>query len=105
MNAQDFLDMMRFPAEWQAWGMTPDEDYIQDMIMHLKPGMEHEYDHFRHHAFHHWLTREPTRDQLEKLVRLTFVDPDQEMARSIRAEILAQPNCDAGLRAMISADE
>ena len=102
MKTKDYLEMMRFPSEWQEWGMTPDEEYVSDHIFHLKPGMEHTPEHARHEAFHYWLARDPSTEQLEKLVQLSLLDPDAEMGESIRAEVLKLGNCDDQLRAVIA---
>lgn len=82
--------------------MVPDEEYISDHIFHLKPGMEHTPEHARHEAFHYWLAREPSSQQLEKLAKLSLLDPDAEMGESIRAEILKFGNCNEELREFIT---
>lgn len=102
MNTDDYLELMRFPEEWKEWALVPDEEYISDHIFHLKPGMEHTPEHARHEAFHYWLAREPSTERLEKLARLSALDPDAEMGESIRAEILKLPNCDDALRELIA---
>jgi len=102
MKTEDYLELMRFPREWQELGMVPDEEYISDHIFHLKPGMEHTPEHARHEAFHYWLAREPSAERLELLAKLSFLDPDTEMGESIRAEILKLGNCSDDLRERIS---
>lgn len=104
MKTEDYLELMRFPKEWQELGMVPDEEYISDHIFHLKPGMEHTPEHARHEAFHYWLAREPSTEQLERLAKLSFLDPDVEMGESIRAEILKLGNCSDDLRELITAE-
>jgi hypothetical protein len=104
MKTADYLELMRFPKEWQEWQMVPDEEYIADKIFHLKPGMEHTPEHGRHEAFHYWLSRDPSTEQLGVLTTLSFLDPDAEMGESIRAEILKLGNCDAALRERIAEE-
>lgn len=104
MKTEDYLELMRFPKEWQEWQMVPDEEYIADHIFHLKPGMEHTPEHARHEAFHYWLAREASVEQLELLAKLTFVDPDAEMGESIRAEILKMGKCTDELRELITGE-
>lgn len=104
MKTEDYLELMRFPKEWRGLGMVPDEEYISNHIFHLKPGMEHTPEHARHEAFHYWLAREASTDQLERLTKLSFLDPDTEMGESIRAEILKLANCDQNLRELITAE-
>lgn len=84
--------------------MVPDEEYIADHIFHLKPGMQHTPEHARHEAFHYWLSREPSAQQLELLTRLSLLDPDAEMGESIRAEILKFSNCSDELRKLIASE-
>jgi hypothetical protein len=105
MKTDDYLELMRFPTEWQEWDMVPDDDYIADRIFHLKPGNEHTPEHARHEAFHYWLAREPSSDQLQLLAKLSLLDPDAEMGESIRAEILKLGNCTDDLRAMIAESD
>jgi hypothetical protein len=102
MNTKEYLELMRFPEEWQEWEMVPDEDYIADQIFHLKPGMEHTPEHARHEAFHYWLSREPSTEQLEKLAQLSLIDPDAEMGESIRAEIVKLDSCNDRLQKLIA---
>jgi len=101
MTNDEYLELMQFPAEWKEWNLVPDDEFIRTHILSLRPGEEHAPEHYRHEAFHYWLSRMPAADILEKLANLTFVDPDAEMAESIRAEILKQPNCNDDLRELI----
>jgi hypothetical protein len=103
MKTKDYLELMRFPNEWQEWGMAPDEEYIADRVFHLKPGMEHTPEHARHEAFHYWLAREASTEQLEKLAQLSLLDPDARMGASIRAEIVKLGHCDDHLRQLIAS--
>lgn len=102
MNTNGYLQLMRFPPEWQQWHMVPDESYINEHIHALKPGMEHAPEHCRHEAFHFWLARNPSTERLTCLTRLSFLDPDTTMGESVRAEILQFKNCDRHLRALIT---
>jgi len=102
MNTDEYLELMRFPMEWKECNLVPDEDFIKEFILALKPHQEHVPEHYRHEAFHYWLVQRPATDVLEKLTNLTYADPDQELGKSIRAEILKQPNCSDELRQLIS---
>jgi len=104
MKTEDYLELMRFPKEWQELEMVPDEEFVSEHIFHLKPGMEHTPEHARHEAFHYWLAREPSTDQLVRLTKLSLLDPDAEMGESIRAVILKLGNCDDDLRELIAAE-
>ena len=105
MNTKEYLELMRFPDAWQQLDLVPDEEHIRALILSLKPGQEHAPEHYRHEAFHYWLSKIPSTEVLGKLTELTLLDPDSEMSESIRAEILKQPHCDDELRAKIKEQE
>jgi len=86
MNKSEFLSLMKFPSEWQEWGLYPD-DLFQGQAALYKPGDESASEHDRNGAFHWWLKKEPSLDVLEKLLRLTWLDPDQIMAGDARKYI------------------
>jgi len=105
LNTDEYLELMQFPAEWKEGNLVPEEGFIRAHILSLKPGEEHAPEHYRHEAFHYWLSRQPATEVLEKLVNMTFADPCEEMAESIRAEILKQPHCSDELRKLIAQSE
>jgi len=105
MNTDEYLELMQFPAEWKEWNLVPDDDFIKNHILSLKPHEEHTPEHYRHEAFHYWLAQLPAVEVLEKLTNLALADPDQKLGESIRAEILKQPNCSDALRELITESQ
>jgi hypothetical protein len=93
MTHAEWLQLMRFPSEWMAWGMIPDELASIQLSRH-EPGHEDASEHDRHGAFQWWLRREPSAEVLVKLARLSWLDPDLLMGRGVRRFISSQPNCD-----------
>lgn len=83
MDKFEYLKRLCFPNEWLAWGMYPD-----DLWSMYKDGYRPEHDnspeHDRNGAFHWWLARSPSGADLRRLVRLSFLDPDQIMASDVR---------------------
>jgi hypothetical protein len=77
---------MKFPNEWAAYEMYPDE-LFNGQVSQYKPGDENAAEHDRNGAFHWWLRRSPTREQLEKLLRLASLDPDRMMGDDVRSYI------------------
>lgn len=86
MTRAEFLKLMRFPKEWDTWGMYPDE-LFQAQVQLYKPGDERGAEHDRNGAFHWWLKRDPSKEQLLNLARLTGLDDDQLMAEDVRRYI------------------
>lgn len=84
---------MKFPKEWLDYGMYP-----EDLWEFQKNGFDEEHveasEHDRNGAFHWWLRKDPTKDELIKLVKLTFLDPDPIMAADVRSHIRKHPNAD-----------
>jgi hypothetical protein len=83
MTKDEFLKLMRFPAEWATLGMYPDE-LFQWQRSGYQPGHEDGAEHDRNGAFHWWLRRSPTKPELEKLVRLAALDPDRALGEDLR---------------------
>ena len=86
MNKSDFLVLMKFPLQWQEWGLYPDELFLGQLALY-KPGDEAASEHDRNGAFHWWLRRRPDLGVLEKLLLLTQADPDPIMAEDARRYI------------------
>lgn len=82
MTKDEYLALMRFPTQWQELGMYPDAIASRQMAGYL-PGHEEGAEHDRNGAFHWWLKQSPSREQLEKLVRLAALDPDPELGRDV----------------------
>jgi len=84
MTREEFLKLMRFPAEWDTLGMYPQE-LARIQIERYEPGHERGSEHDRNGAFHWWLRQGPTKRQAECLRRLAELDPDpllrQDMLR------------------------
>ena len=83
---------MKFPAEWVTWGMLPDP-YLQLAVGRYEPGHEDGSEHDRNSAFHWWLKQRPSEEQLIKLARLTWLDPDPLMGADVRTYIAKAENC------------
>ena len=64
------------------------------MLSSYEPGMENASEHDRNGAFHYWLKREPNKEKLKRLVALSYSDPDQIMAESVREHISKADACD-----------
>lgn len=78
-----FLKLMHFPKEWLEFGLYPDELFIGQVENYLS-GDEDGSEHYRNGAFHWWLKRKPTTEQLSNLVKLTFLDHDTLMSNNVR---------------------
>ena len=86
MRKADFLSLMKFPPEWEEWGLYPDELFLEQWALY-RPGDEAGSEHDRNGAFHWWLKRKPDMDVLEKLLLLSHLDGDQLMAADARRYI------------------
>jgi hypothetical protein len=86
MIRRDFIRLMSFPAEWDLWGTYPDELFELQRASY-EPGNENASEHHRNGAFHWWLRQDPSAEVLEKLVELTYLDPDPLMGSDVRGYI------------------
>ena len=93
--------LMKFPLEWISWGMYPDE-LFEWQISGYRPGHEDGSEHDRNGAFHWWLRRSPTQDELDKLLRLAALDPDQLLGNDVRKYIRQALNFNEKLSALDS---
>ena len=94
MTRCEYLNLMRFPKEWEAWGLI-DEVWLAGALKQYEPGNETASEHDRHGAFQWWLKRQPTKDILLKLAKLSWLDPDEPMGSSVRKSIAESKACDA----------
>lgn len=83
MTKDEFLALMNFPVEWKELGMYPDELW-QGQLSRYLPGDELGSEHDRNEAFHWWLKRELSQEQLQKLVNLANLDPDAGLGADVR---------------------
>jgi len=113
MTKQAFLKLMNFPPEWLEWDMYPDELFEPQLKMY-KRGDERGSEHDRNGAFHWWLKtnpkpalgrKAPTKEQLKRLIKLTYLDPDKDMAASVRKYISRAENCDQELLDMMKTGQ
>ena len=88
MTKEEFVKLMQFPREWLEWDMLPDE-LLQGQIAEYESGSERAAEHYRNAAFRYWLRRQPSKEVLLKLARLTFLDPDPLMAYCLRKDDIA----------------
>jgi len=91
MRKNDYLVLMKFPLEWFSWGMYPDE-LFEWQVSGYSPGHEDGSEHDRNGAFHWWLRRSPTQDELDKLLRLAALDPDPLLGNDVRKYIRQASN-------------
>jgi hypothetical protein len=77
---------MRFPEEWLLLDMYPD-DLFYSQLSGYQPGHENGSEHDRNGAFHWWLRRAPSREELENLLRLAALDPDFLLGQDLRQYI------------------
>ena len=101
MSIDEYLNLMKFPAEWQEWEMLPSEEWFAKLISTYESGNENASEHDRNGAFHWWLRQEPSEEQLIKLVKLTFLDPDPLMAKDVRNHIQKAKNYNKSVEAEV----
>jgi len=104
MTKEEFLSLMRFPREWVDWEMFP-EELFQFQISGYKRGHERASEHNRNGSFHWWLRQKPNKQQLKRLIALTYLDPDKGMAADVRKYISGADNCDQELLDMMNAQQ
>ena len=96
-RTERFLKKMNYPSEWISWGMYPEELALIQRKGY-RPGAEAASEHFRNGAFHWWLRAgNPSRVELEKLLKLASLDPDPLMAEDVLSHIRKAPGYDDGL--------
>lgn len=100
MNKEQFLTLMKFPQQWAEWDMYPDE-LANIQLAGYEPGNENGSEHDRNGAFHWWLKREPGKETLIKLVKLSYLDPDQMLGDDVRKYILKTKCCDDEITELI----
>lgn len=79
--------------------MYPDE-LFEWQISGYRPGHENGSEHDRNGAFHWWLKRSPTQDELDKLLRLAALDPDPLLGNDVRKYIRQALNFNENLSAL-----
>lgn len=99
MTKSDFLKLMNFPSDWISLDMYPDELFEQQ-IRTYQPGHEEGSEHDRNGAFHWWLKRGPSRNELESLLRLAASDPDPFLREDVRKHIRRSDKFDENLAAL-----
>ena len=100
MKKDEYLSLMQFAPEWSEWGML-DTEFVSQLVSSYRPGNEEASEHDRNGAFHYWLRQNPSKEQLIKLIKLSFLDPDQLMAADVRSHILKAPHCDSELEKFV----
>lgn len=68
--------------EWLNLDMYPDLLFLKQLNGY-EVGHEDSSEHDRNGAFHWWLKKKPSKDELMKLVRLALIDPDQFLSEDI----------------------
>lgn len=88
MTVNEFIQLMQYPREWLEWEMLPDELIDAQMAEYASsrdPGAEH----YRNAAFHYWLQKNPDKETLLKLIRLSYFDPNPLMSYVLRKDHIA----------------
>ena len=88
MTRDKFIQLMQYPREWHEWDMLPDE-LIDAQMAEYQPGSERESERYRNAAFHYWLRRQPSKEILLKLIKLSYLDPDPLASYAFRKEHIA----------------
>jgi hypothetical protein len=91
MQLKEYLKLMEFPQEWGDWEMVP-ESFASLQASQCELGDENAPEHDRHGMFQWWLRQEPDATKLVLLARLSWLDPDEPMAASVRKAISKQTN-------------
>ena len=84
-----------------SWNLLPAE-LLAISTQGYALGHEEASEHDRHGAFQWWLRRDPSKDVLLKLARLTWLDPDPPMAQYVRECISQAEACDDDVRRALS---
>ena len=92
MTRIEYLRLMQFSPDWEAWGMISDE-WLKGVMATYEPGMENASEHERNGQFHWWLKRDPSTKELITLSKLSWLDPDPLMAEDWRMHIRQARNC------------
>ncbi len=100
MNKAEFMQLMSIPKEWDEYGMYPEELFAAQ-IGHFDPSHIQGSEHDRNGMFHWWLKRQPSKEELLKLVALSHLDPDQLMAGDVRLYIARAKNADDEVKAAL----
>ncbi|ENX3172823.1 hypothetical protein ACFOFA_005241 [Salmonella enterica] len=85
MNKIEFITLMSFPMEWLDLDMYPDLLFLKQLNGY-EVGHEDSSDHDRNGAFHWWLKKKPSKDELMKLVRLAFDRDVDALIEKLRDE-------------------
>lgn len=83
MTKTEFMTLMLYPPEWEASGMYPDE-LFEAQVKAYQPGNEQWPEDERNGAFHWWLRRGPTKEELQQLLRLAAIDPQPLLGEALR---------------------
>ncbi len=82
---------MQFPEEWVEYEMYP-KALSELQISRYEEGNEEASEHDRCGAFHWWLKQDPSKEQLEKLMKLAYLDPEPLMGEDVRSYIKKAAN-------------
>jgi hypothetical protein len=100
MTKYEFLSLMKYPHEWIDFDMYPDE-LFEEQFWIYEPGDERGSEHDRNAAFYWWINREPTKEQLIKLVKLVNIDPEWGLVEGVIERIKKAKNFDAEIEKII----
>ncbi|MGX5175283.1 hypothetical protein ACUR5C_14785 [Aliikangiella sp. IMCC44653] len=87
MTVDKFLELMKFPAQWISWNMYP-EALAEIQLSEYESGHEDSSEHTRFGAFNWWIAYACSFEEMEKLVKLSYLDSDQEMAERARKRMV-----------------
>lgn len=86
MKIDDFLILMKYPSEWNAWKMFP-VGLFEIQLNDYEPNAELSSEHFRCGAFMWWEQKISSEEELLKLIKLSYLDPDSDMGSFVRERL------------------
>ena len=101
MKKDEFMALMKYPNLWHSLEMYPEELFLEQLAGFM-PGHEEACVHDRNGAFHWWLRRDPSKSNLENLLRLSYVDPDAALGEDVRKYLRRADAFDGGLKQLES---
>lgn len=91
---EEFMQLLGYPREWLDYGMYPDE-LFEIQVQHYSPEHKEGAEHDRNGAFHWWLKKQPSKEQLLRIVKLSALDPDQLMGADVRTYLRKAASADS----------
>ena len=83
MTRSEYLRLMHFAPEWEEWGLISNE-WLEGAMSTYEQGMENASEHDRNGQFHWRIKRDPSMEELVLLSKLSWLEPDHQMAEGWR---------------------